>query len=100
MRGFGGEAVRKRPRAGRNLLREAIVRSRQRPPARNHPGTIQGSGIVDNARKQPAHLNGSGELAALIESGADRGGLVLGNAEHPRMMAVRPTASKRDVRPR
>jgi hypothetical protein len=37
-------------------------------------------------------------LSLLIENGADRSSISLGDDEHPKSMAVRTTAGKRDAR--
>jgi hypothetical protein len=39
--------------------------------------------LLARPRKQPAQLNRSGQLAALLVRGADRSGLSLGDDEHP-----------------
>jgi hypothetical protein len=51
------------------------------------------------SREQPTQLDGGRQLALLIEDGADRGGIGLGDDEHPKSMAMHTTAGKRGVLP-
>jgi hypothetical protein len=57
---------------------------RQRFPARDGPGAPPRLCVVYDAGKQPAQLDGSRELATTLEGSADRSGIGLGDAEHPR----------------
>jgi hypothetical protein len=45
-------------------------------------------GIVGDAGEMPTQLNRGGELPALVEGGADRHSLLLGDDEHRRSMGV------------
>jgi hypothetical protein len=61
----------------------------QRLPAGDGPGTGAGLGGVGDGGEQPAQLDRGRELAALLEDGADRGGLCLGDDEHAGRMGAR-----------
>ena len=61
----------------------------QRLPAGDGPGTGAGLRGVGDGGEQPAQLDRGRQLAALLESGADRGGLCLGDDEHAGRMGVR-----------
>jgi hypothetical protein len=63
-------------------------------PASNDPGAFPSLRIVGHAREQPAQLDGSRQLALLLERGADRGGLSLGDNEHAGRM-VTPSLGSR-----
>jgi hypothetical protein len=52
--------------------------------------------VVSDPRKSPTQLDGGRQLSLLIEDGADRGGIGLGDDEHSKDMAVPTTAGKRD----
>jgi hypothetical protein len=49
------------------------------------------SATIRPCAKEPAQLDPGRQLAALFEGGADRGSLCLGDDEHPRSMATRPS---------
>jgi hypothetical protein len=50
---------------------------------------------IRHPEKQPTELDGSGELAALVERGTDGGGICLGDGdEHARSMGRRTTGGK------
>jgi hypothetical protein len=54
----------------------------QRPPAGDCPCALPRLLSIRNAGKQPPQLDGSRELATLLEDGTDRGGLSFGDDEH------------------
>ena len=66
------------------LHRPPGQRKLQGPPCGNSPGAFPRLGVVRDAREQTAQFHGSGELPALLEGGADRGGFGLGDGEHER----------------
>jgi hypothetical protein len=68
---------------------------RQRLPAGDGASTLPGLRGVGDAGKQSAQLDGSRQLTAPVESGADRCGLCLGDDEHPGSMGTPTTADKR-----
>ena len=70
----------------------------QRHPPGDAPGACPRLRVVSDPRKPPAQLNNSRQLSLLIEGGADRGSIGLGDDEHPQSMMVRTTADKRDER--
>ncbi len=70
----------------------------QRLPAGNGPSTGASLRGVGHAREQPAQLDCGRQLAALLESGTDRGGLCLGDDEHAGRMGVRIEGGKRPCR--
>ena len=51
-------------------------------PANDGPGTLPRLGVVGDAGEQPAQFDRGRELAALLISGANRGGLRFGDDEH------------------
>jgi hypothetical protein len=55
--------------------------------------------VVDDAREQPTQLDGGRQFALLLIDGADRGGIGLGDHEHPKSMAMRSAVGKRGVPP-
>ena len=57
-----------------------------RRPASDVTGAGAGGFVVPDAWKPPAQLDCGGELATLIEGGADRGGIGLRDHEHRAMM--------------
>ncbi len=63
------------------------------------PGDCSGAGarlrVVGDPWEPSAHLDSGRQLSLLIEDGSDRGGISLGNDEHPNSMAVCTTADKR-----
>ena len=67
----------------------------QRLPAGDGPGTGAGLRGVGDGGEQPAQLDRGRQLAALLESGADRCGLCLGDDEHRRSMGTRIMTGKR-----
>ena len=67
----------------------------QRQPADDGPRTLPRSGVVDDARKPPAQLDGGGQLAVTLEYLTDRGGIGFGDDEHLPMMTARGTVGKR-----
>jgi hypothetical protein len=77
-----------------------LGRQRQRLPAGNGPGTVAGLIVVPNAWEQPAQLEGGREFASLIEGGADRGDLCIGDDEHRSSMAASNYRGKRNFQPR
>ena len=66
----------------------------QRLPAGDGPGTGAGLRGVGDGGEQPAQLDRGRQLAALLEGGADRGGLCLGDDEHAGRMGVRTEGGK------
>ena len=66
----------------------------QRLPSGDGPGTGAGLSGVGHSGEQPAQLDRSRELAALLVDGADRGGLCLGDDEHAGRMGVRTEGDK------
>ena len=67
----------------------------QRRPSGNVPGARPRLRVVGYPWEPPAQLDSGRQLSLLIEDGADRGGIGLGDDEHPKNMAVRTTAGKR-----
>jgi hypothetical protein len=60
---------------------------RQRLPAGDDTGPVPCFGVVEDAREDPAQLDGGRELASLIEGSADRCSLGFGDAEHRASMS-------------
>ena len=81
------------PLAGRQP-RYPAQRYGQRLPAGKGASARPRLRIVGYSREQPAQLGGGGELAALVEGGADGGGLCLRDDEHLRSMGTRARANK------
>ena len=67
----------------------------QRRPPRDAPGARSRLRVVGDPWEPPAQLDSGRQLSLLIEDGSDRGGIGLGDDEHPRNMAVRTTAGMR-----
>ncbi|MGH6680161.1 MAG: TraM recognition domain-containing protein [Bradyrhizobium sp.] len=63
-------------------------RQLQRRPARNGPRTGPCVRVVGNTREPAPQLNCGGELAALLERGADRSDIRFGDDEHPTSMGT------------
>ena len=61
---------------------------------RRWSGHRRGLSGVGHSGEQPAQLDRGRELAALLVDGADRGGLCLGDDEHPGRMGVRTEGDK------
>jgi hypothetical protein len=66
----------------------------QRLPSSNGPGACQCLDLVQDARETPAHLNGSRQLAFLIDGSADRSSIGLSDDEHLNSMGAIATAGK------
>jgi hypothetical protein len=90
-RGF----VRSAARAAGTQPRHWAQRGWQRRPPRNAPNVCSCLRVVGDPWKPPAQLDSSRQLSLLIENGADRSSISLGDDEHPKSMAVRTTAGKR-----
>jgi hypothetical protein len=89
--------VTSRDRPGRHQESSALLGSQwcgQRLQAGDRPGAgprLQG---VGDARKPPPQLEHGRKFSALIEGGADRGSICLGNDEHLPSMGRRTTTGK------
>jgi len=68
--------------AGTEPRHRAAWGRRQWRPAGDAPGARPRMGIVGDAREPASQLDHGRQLAVLIESGADRGGIFLGDDEH------------------
>jgi hypothetical protein len=71
----------------------------QRCPAGDGPSARPRLRIVANPGKPPTQLDHSRQLALLVEDGADRSSISLGDDKHPRTMAMRLPVGKRGVVP-
>ena len=66
----------------------------ERFPAGNRPGPNQSLHVRGDTWEQSAQFYGAGQLAAVIESCADRGGIQIGDDEHARSMGIRIEVGK------
>jgi hypothetical protein len=89
-------SYRPRPRQRKLALSSVLARisprplpwpHRQRLPGGDGPSALPRLRIVGHSREQPAQLDGRSELAALVEGGADGGGLCLRDDGHPASIA-------------
>ena len=84
--------------AGTQPRHRARLDWRRQPPG-DAPGACPRLHVVSDPRKPQAQLNSSRQLSLLIEGGADRSGIGLGDDEHPESLSVHTTAGKRGALP-
>lgn len=60
----------------------------QRRPPGNAPSVCPRLRVVGDPREPPAQLDSSRQLSILVEDRPDRGGIGLGDNEHPNNMAT------------
>ena len=70
----------------------------QRFPAGNRPGPNKSLHVRGDAWEQSAQFYGAGQLAAVIESCADRGSMQHGDDKHAKTMGIRIEVGKHDQR--
>ena len=87
------------PLTARTQRRHWARRVLQRFPSGDGPGACPRLRVVGDPWEPAAQLDGGGQLALLIENSADRGGIGLGDGEHPVRMGPRTAADKRGVSP-
>jgi len=68
----------------------------ERFPAGNRTGPNKSLHVRGDAWEQSAQFYGAGQLAAVIESCADRGGIHLGDDKHAKTMGIRIEVGKHD----
>jgi hypothetical protein len=64
----------------------------QRSPPGDAPSVCPRLRVVGDPREPPAQLDSSRQLSLLVEDGADRGSIGLGDNEHPNSIAARTAA--------
>jgi hypothetical protein len=74
--------------------RHRAQRGWQRRPPGDAPNACPRIRVVGDPWKPPAQLDSSRQLSLLIENGADRGSISLGDDEHPKSMRVSASAGK------
>jgi hypothetical protein len=67
----------------------------RRYPPSDGSGALPRFRVVADTGKPPAQLDRSRQLTFLIEDGADRSSIGLGDDEHPQTMAIRTSSGKR-----
>jgi hypothetical protein len=72
----------------------ALWRRRQRPPAGDGPGAFPRAGVVGDARKPSAQLDGGRQLAFPLEDVADGSCIGFGEDEHGLTMGPRSVTGK------